>query len=352
MPRAPVRTDLRIEPLPQLGEAWATWPRGERAGALRAAATVLRAALHDGGVVQAVRTIDLAVLRVGPSEVLPGAMRPLLGAVTVVHRLVVVRFRDLGGTSRLLVWEPRVPDAPAADGRRAPVQERDTVISALALLGVRAADVDVCGLSHLHGQDPRLVLGTNVAIGTDRAPRPPLFTGAEILLQAREADTLRATHVLQRDRYCGAWHGVRDDLLRELDGSAIIGDGVAVVATPGHTDGHQSLVVRTGRGIWVLSGAGHVADAWHPYLSRSPGVLRQIDSSAQEVLVGEGSEDPIDQHDAMVLERAIADAHHDDPRWRCVLPLAEMVPDPRTWPLRPTFVHGGLQAGVLHPPED
>ena len=352
MPRAPVRTDLRIEPLPQLAEAWATWPRGERAGALRAAATVLRAALHDDGLVQAVRTIDLAVLRVGPSAVLPGAVRPLLGVVPVVHRLVVVRFRDLGGTSRLLVWEPRVPDAPAADGRRPPVQERDTVVSALALLGIRATDVDVCGFSHLHGQDPRLVLGTDVAIGTDRAPRRPLFPRAEILLQAREVDTLRATHALQRDRYSGAWHGVRTDLLRELDGSAIIGDGLAVVATPGHTDGHQSLVVRTARGISVLSGSGHVADAWHPYLSRSPGVLRQVDGSAREVLIGEGSEDPIDQHDAMVLERAIADAHHDDPRWRCVLPLAEMVPDGRTWPMRPTFVHGGLQAGVLHPQED
>lgn len=349
MPRAATRTDLRTEPLPGLAEAWETWPRGERPGALRAAAAALRTRLHEGGTVPAVRTIDLAVLRVPAAEVLPGATRPVLGSVAVVHRLVVVRFRDLGGDSRLLVWEPRVPDAPAADGRRPAVQERDTVASALGLLGVEPGDVDACGLSHLHGQDPRLVLGTDVAIGTDRAPRPPLFPRAEVLLQAREADTLRAAHVLQAPRYSGAWHGVRTDRLRELEGSVLIGDGIAVLATPGHTDGHQSLVLRTPDGVWVLSGAGHVADAWHPHLSRSPGVRRLVEGAAQEVLIGDGAEDPIDQHDAMVLERAVADAHHDDPRWRRVLPLAEIVPSGRTWPLHPTFVHGGLHTGILHP---
>jgi len=349
VPRAVARTDLTTEPLPAIAEAWSTWPRGDRPGALRAAAAALRTRLYGGGTVQAVRTVDLAILRVAASDVLHGAVRPLLGGVPVVHRLVVVRFRDLGGRSRLLVWEPRVPDAPAADGRRVPVQERDTVASALGLLGIRPVDIDVCGLSHLHGQDPRLVLGTDVAIGTDRAPRPPLFPRAEVLLQTREVDALRATHPLQRLRYSGAWHGVRADLLRELDGSVVIGDGVAVIATPGHTDGHQSLVVRTATGVWVLSGSGHVADAWHPYLSRSPGVLRQVDGGLQEVLVGDGSEDPLDQHDAMVLERAVADAHHNDPRWRCVMPLAEVVPGRRTWPLRATFVHGGLNIGVLNP---
>jgi hypothetical protein len=351
VPRAATRTDLRTEPFPAIGESWATWPRGNRPGALREAAAQLRARLREGGTVQAIRTLDLAILRVPAGEVLSGAARPVLGPVPVVHRLVVVRFNDLGGRSRLLVWEPRVPDAPAADGGRPPVHERDTVASALGLLGIQPDEVDVCGLSHLHGQDPRLVLGTDVAVGTDRAPRPPLFPRAEVLLQTREADALRATHPLQRSRYTGAWHGVRTDLLRELEGATIVGDGVAVMATPGHTDGHQSLVLQTRRGIWVLSGAGHIADAWHPHLSRSPGVLRQVAGAEQEVLIGDGSENPIDQHDAMILERAVADAHHDDPRWRCVLPLAEIQPSGRTWPMRATFVHGGLHAGVLHPSE-
>lgn len=345
-PAAPA--ELVVEPLPAVDDAWATWPRGDRPGALRTAAAELRARLRTGGTVAAVRTLDLETLEVPAGEVLDGARGPLLGDVPVVHRMLVARFRDLAGEDRLLVWDPRAPDAPAAGGRApgAP-PERDSVATGLALLGLRPEDVDVCGLSHLHGQDPRLVLGTEVAVATDRAPRPPLFPRATVVVQRRETDTLRAPHPLQRPRYPGALHGCRTDRLRELDGSVLLGEGVAVLATPGHTDGHQSLVLSTARGIWVVSGAAHVADAWHPYLSRSPGVLSTSDETGEEVLVPDGAEDRIDQHDAMLLERAVADAHHEDPRWRCVLPVAEVLPGRGTWPLRPTFLHGGLHTGVL-----
>jgi len=345
------RSELRTTPLPELDEAWATWPRGDRPGALRGAAAEVRARLRSGVGVQAVRTVDLAHVTVPSQRLLAGAVRPLAASATVVHRLVVVRFRDLDGASRILVWDPRRPETPAVEGRPAlpGAGERDSVTTALALLGVRPQDVDVCGLSHLHDQDPRLILGTDVAVGADRAVRDPLLPDTEVLVSRREADTLRSPHPVQRVRYSGALRGVRTDRLRELDGSVLLGDGVAVLATPGHTDGHQSLALTTPQGVWVVSAAGHIADAWHPHLSRSPGVRRHVEAGGQEVLVGAGAEDPLDQHDAMLLERAVADAHHTDPRWRCVLPVAEVLPSRRLWPLRPTFVHGGLHLGVLGP---
>ena len=43
----------------------------------------------------------------------------------------------------------------------------------------------------------------------------------------------------------------------ELDGEVELLPGVLVVPTPGHTDGHQSLVVRCADGTVVLAGQTH-----------------------------------------------------------------------------------------------
>ena len=43
----------------------------------------------------------------------------------------------------------------------------------------------------------------------------------------------------------------------ELDGEAEVLPGVFVIPTPGHTDGHQSVVVRRADGVVVLAGQAH-----------------------------------------------------------------------------------------------
>ena len=49
----------------------------------------------------------------------------------------------------------------------------------------------------------------------------------------------------------------------ELDGEAEVLPGVLVVPTPGHTAGHQSVVVRRGDGTVVVAGQSHdTATAW------------------------------------------------------------------------------------------
>ena len=52
---------------------------------------------------------------------------------------------------------------------------------------------------------------------------------------------------------------------QELDGEAEIVPGVMLVPTPGHTDGHQSLVVRRSDGSVVVAGQSH--DNAHGYAS-------------------------------------------------------------------------------------
>ena len=50
------------------------------------------------------------------------------------------------------------------------------------------------------------------------------------------------------------WAEIEPGRRRELDGDESLADGVTVLSTPGHTPGHQSMRVHTGRGVELLVG--------------------------------------------------------------------------------------------------
>jgi hypothetical protein len=144
---------------------------------------------------------------------------------------------------------------------------------------------------------------------------------------------------------------VIDERLLLLDGDVELGVGVALVATPGHTDGNQSLVLNTPEGIWVSSENGVAADNWHPHLSRIPGVKREAAFLRREVILNSNTlEDSIDQYDSMVKEKAIADPNRADPRFANVFPSSELVSWRRQWPVVPSFTYGGIKHGHITPP--
>jgi hypothetical protein len=151
-----------------------------------------------------------------------------------------------------------------------------------------------------------------------------------------------------------AWYvpGGMDDVIEDnlvlIDGDVELGIGVALVWTPGHTDGNQSLCINTPDGIWVSSENGVCADNWHPHLSKIPGVKAQAEFFNREVILNSNTlEDSIDQYDSMVKEKCLADANRDDPRFFNVFPSSEMEGWRRQWPVVPTFVFGGMNYGVL-----
>lgn len=109
---------------------------------------------------------------------------------------------------------------------------------ALEVAGARTPDIRYVLNCHLHfdhcGGNPELA-------GT------PVFTQRTELATARTA----ADHTLPE---LVDFPGARYE---ELDGEAEILPGVLVVPTPGHTDGHQSVVVTTGDGTVVVAGQSH-----------------------------------------------------------------------------------------------
>lgn len=334
--------------------AWATWPRGDRPAALREAAAAFRARFT--GIVTGVRTVDLVSAPYPAKYAFGGAAVAVNPYVTLVNRLVVVRYDDHDGRSRVLVWEPTLP----AGSRHAPfyaqlatrlperaqavlAPEHATVPEALARCGLAPDDVDVVLFDHLHVQDLALLLGTDTS--------PPLFPRATLLCQRRELDTLRSLHPMQWAWYVGVdLSSVRLEAVVELDGDVELGPGVAVLRTPGHTDGNQSLVLRTPSGVWVSSENGVSLDNWQPDLSRIPGVRSFAASMGREVVLNANTlEDSIDQYDSMILEKALADRRPGTP-WLQVHPSSELAPLRRHWPLLPTYASAGITAGSVAVP--
>lgn len=120
---------------------------------------------------------------------------------------------------------------------------RVTVDDALRQVGLTIGDVDLVVNCHLHFDH----IGGN-----------PAFAGTPIHCQRTELDTARATdytvpHLVD---FAGATYEL-------LDGEAELAPGVHVIPTPGHVDGHQSVVLECEDGSIVLAGQAHdTASAW------------------------------------------------------------------------------------------
>jgi N-acyl homoserine lactone hydrolase len=94
-------------------------------------------------------------------------------------------------------------------------------------------------------------LVANCHLHFDHCGGNPSLSHAPVLVQRTELDTARSSQDYTLPELLD---GVTYD---ELDGEAEVLPGVLVMPTPGHTDGHQSLVVRGGDGVVVVAGQSH-----------------------------------------------------------------------------------------------
>ena len=345
-----------------------TWPRGDRPAAIREAAAEFRARFATPeNRVDAVRTVDIASAPYPLKFAFGGAAKGANPYINIINRLQIVQFTDFEGRRRTLAYEPTVTEGP----QEAPFYEQMMRLpvpdwisynvlakiwhepdEALAEAGLRPEDVDFISFDHLHVQDPRFVLGTREPIDGEAEPRPPLFPNAKLIAQRKEWDTFASLHPMQ-----WAWYvedGIKDlitDNVVLVDGDVELGKGVALVWTPGHTDGNHSLCINTPDGVWVSSENGVCADNWHPHLSKIPGVRRTARYFGREVILNSNTlEDSIDQYDSMVKEKALADPNPRDPRFVNVFPSSEMASWKRQWPVVPTFTYGGINYGSIERP--
>lgn len=214
-----------------------------------------------------------------------------------------------------------------------------TVETALAAAGIAPEAVDFITYDHLHTQDVRRWLGD--------AQTPGLLPNARLLVMRQEWVSAGGLLPTQRDWYCpDGIAGIPPERVVLLDGDVMLGDCVALVRTPGHTEGNHSIAVRTPDGVLVTSENGVCADAYAPAHSRIAGVRTHARQTGVEVIMnGNTLEGAVHQYVSMVLEKSIAGPCPQDDRFYNCAPSSEMVPSWLFPGLRPTFSFGARQYG-------
>jgi glyoxylase-like metal-dependent hydrolase (beta-lactamase superfamily II) len=172
---------------------------------------------------------------------------------------------------------------------RTPAQE---LAAALAGAGARPEEISIVIHTHLH---------------YDHAGNNRLFPQARFYVQREELRYALAPTSFDASAYFAPQLGITPDYLGTrfelLDGDAEIAPGVRVITTPGHTPGHQSVLVDTAGGRYCIAGD---AVMWHENLAKRipPGIhtsmiecmasLERIALEADHVLPG---------HDPKLFER-------------------------------------------------
>ena len=229
------------------------WPRGQRLDAIRTGAESFRQRFKAQGQIRAVRTVDLVSAGYPVKFAFGGAAKAINPFINNRNRLVVVQFEDFEGDTKTLVWEPTVPEGSREAPFYAQLAEKygetferlgakyfNTVEEALGKVGLTPEQVDYVSFDHLHVQDMRRLMGTTKPVDGESLPKPPVCPNAKFLCQRKEVDTFASLHPMQWAWYVpGGMEDVIDDNLVLLDGDVELGVGVALVWTPGHTDGNQ-----------------------------------------------------------------------------------------------------------------
>lgn len=206
-------------------------------------------------------------------------------------------------------------------------------------IGLKPEDIDYITYDHLHTQDVRRWLGSD--------DEDALFPNAKLLVHHQEWDSANDLNPYQADWYCPNGTRVPADKVIRFNGSIMLGDGVALVHTPGHTEGNHSIVVHTDEGLWVTSENGISVDAYAPQHSKVPGVADYAKTIGTEVIInGNTLENSVDQYISMVAEKTVAGPSQRDERYPNIFPSSEMTPFWLFPGTRPSFYVGQVKHGV------
>lgn len=237
----------------------------------------------------------------------------------ILNRLFIVQYHDFLGELKTLLFSPsdidadretpffkrltdKMPNLSVLENMVAPIT-RD-VTQALKEVGLTPEDIDYISYDHLHTQDVRQWLGSKTAT----EDKPAFFPNAKLLVHKKEWQSAHGLLPLQAEWYCpNGIEGVDPDKIIAFESSLQLGEGLALVHTPGHTEGNHSLVARVPDGIRVTSENGVGVDAYAPMNSKVNAIRRYAKKTGMEVILnGNTLEDSTDQYISMVMEKTIA----------------------------------------------
>jgi hypothetical protein len=343
----------------------------EQLARIRSQAPEFKAWLRATGVVDRFAARSLVTLPYPTRWALwEGCTTRALPYVWMTNRMFVIQWHA-GGRHQTLVAEPSdyelgvsTPYISASidggAGRLGGLKSRlidkafirfPSVVEQLAEMGIAPEEVDYLAFDHLHTQDIRRLMGTTAPapdLGYTDSPIPPMFPNARLIVQRDELEHVRSVHPFQA-RFHQSWtyNNLREDKLLLTDGDLLVGPGLALLRTPGHTLGNHTLVVNTERGIFTSSENGVAAECYVPERSRIPGVAAFARRNNLEVVMNMNTPEYASwQYNSMVKEKLIADPVPEQPEFPQVFPSSELTRSRFAPHFRPTFEHGDLTVVV------
>lgn len=348
-------------PLPALDETPAAALRR-----VRTEAPLFREWFRGTGVVTGFATRDLVTLPYPTRFALWEATTARVPYVWMTNRMLVAQWDD-GGRTRTLVAEPtdyelgaqtpflrHAVDRLPIKGERAMkllFTEHRTVVEHLAELGIAPEDVDYLAFDHLHTQDIRRIVGTTTPqpdLGFHDSPVPAAFPNARLIVQRDELAHVKDVHPFQaRFHQPETYADLDESRLLVVDGSVLVGPGVALLRTPGHTLGNHSIVVNTpDRGIVTSSENGVAVECYAPLHSKISGVAKWAREWAYDVVLNFNTPEYASwQYNSMVAESLIADPIPGHEHLPHVIPSSELTRHRLAPGIRPTYEHGPLTLG-------
>lgn len=160
---------------------------------------------------------------------------------------VPVRSLAVEGNGLKLIVDTGLPEKmteyPVIEGAEIHVPEKpETMEAALEEIGWKAEDVDIVINTHLHF----ITCGNNA-----------LFKNAQVFVQRKEWEYAHHPSQNQTSFYISsllnnsAQSGVRMEL---IEGEYEIAEGLILLPTPGHSRGHQSVLINTAEGVVCYAG--------------------------------------------------------------------------------------------------
>lgn len=172
------------------------------------------------------------------------------------------------------------------------------------------------------------MLGTTEPVpGFSEAPYEPMYPNATWILQKAELEMFAAMHPIQRPWFVAeSLHTVRNEQVCVVDGDFELGEGVAFLFTPGHTQGNHSLTLHAPNGVFTVSENGVAPDSYEPRASRIPGLREAAEREGWECIVnGNAIENLVEQYTSMVKEKAVASPSRKNPEFPNTYQSSQMI---------------------------
>ena len=272
----------------------------------------------------------------------------------LLNRLFVIQYKDFHGQLRVLLFSP----TDVVNNRKTPFFERlagslpesaskvfapqyTSVEQTLERLKIKPEQVDYISYDHLHTQELRKWLGTK--------DQPAYFPNAKLLVHEKEWNCVQGLLPVQSDWYCpNAVEGIDANKVITFKKSLALGEGLALIHTPGHTEGNHSLVAKVDQQIFVSSENGISLDAYEPKSSKIKAIRDYAESTGVEVILnGNTQEGSNDQYISMVMEKTIAGPLKTNPAFPSCACSSESTPYWLFPGLKQTETLGALQFGTL-----